>query len=100
MKKENWIDDVLNSGDEVNKVLPSHELLQRLESISSDKSFSGSSIKIIKHPWMAAAGIALLIAVNVFSMVKYKTNTKSAAANVETPGSFDSYFNHLQEPQL
>lgn len=87
MKQQDWIERVLESGENLQKVEPSEALLEKLTNISKPNT---PRIIPMKTVWMAAAGLALLISLNIFTLQRYK---KTQTANTET--AFESYYDHL-----
>jgi hypothetical protein len=90
-KKEHWIDEAMES-DPFNKSrsLPT-QLRNQLRDIPNDLEtnrgmFSGST-----HVWIAAAGIALLISINVIAFNKKQTNERVGADNSIYSAYFSSY---------
>lgn len=88
MKQEDWINEILNSAGSIDPVLPSKELLDRLSQVVP-KETKGTSMTA-RSVWMAAAGLALLILLNVFTLRQYK---KSQTVQEETV--FETYYDHL-----
>lgn len=60
MEREQWIDDVLNSVDNLNKLSPRESLLQDIR-----KKALGYNTVDAKTVWAVAATIVLLIALNL-----------------------------------
>lgn len=87
MKQQDWIERVLESGENLQKVEPSEALLEKLTNISKPNT---PRIIPMKTVWMAAAGLALLISLNIFTLQRYK---KTQTANTEI--AFESYYDHL-----
>ena len=87
MKQQDWIEEVLKSGESLHKVEPSEALLEKLTNISKPNA---PKIIPMKTVWMAAAGLALLISLNIFTLQRYN---KAQTADAET--AFESYYDHL-----
>lgn len=90
MKQEEWINEILNEGNHINKVMPSQDLLNRLNSIS--EVGSSNNVIPIRTVWLAAAGLAVLIFMNVFTMKQY---SKSQKSNSNDTNVVESYYEHL-----
>ncbi|MFZ9029150.1 MAG: hypothetical protein ACO2Z9_09060 [Crocinitomicaceae bacterium] len=87
MKQQDWIEEVLKSGESLQKVKPSEALLEKLTNISKQ---SRSKVIPMKTVWMVAAGLALLISLNVFTLQRYN---KAQTTYEQT--AFESYYDHL-----
>lgn len=88
MKQEDWINEILNSTDYIDPVLPSKELMDRLNQTAPSKG-NGAMVPL-RTVWMAAAGIALLILLNVFTLRQYNKSQDIQEDNV-----FETYYEHL-----
>lgn len=88
MKQEDWINEILNSGESISQAIPSKELLDRLN--ASVPSIKKGTVIPMRTVWMAAAGLALLILLNVFTLRQYKKSQ-----DVQDDTVFETYYNHL-----
>lgn len=60
MEKENWINEILSSTDQIVKVLPSDGLYAKIQSqIQQQKTIE------TKWVWLAAASMVLLVSINI-----------------------------------
>jgi len=89
---ENRIEDTLSMGDQVQRISPSDELMNRLKSIPMHikQGYDKVPKKVI---WMAAASVALLICLNFISLNEYK-QSQSNSTNTESVD--DSYFSYMK----
>lgn len=88
MKQEDWINEILNSANDIDPVLPSKELMDRLNQAAPSET-KGTIIPV-RTVWMAAAGIALLVLLNVFTLRQYKK-----AQTIQEETVFETYYDHL-----
>lgn len=87
--KDNWIDDVMSSGERINRVPVPASLMERLNAIPSE--IKATYDRIPKRTlWLAAASIGLLIALNLFSALSSSADEKSNAQSEFA----DTYFSH------
>jgi hypothetical protein len=90
-KKEQWIDDTMNSADKMRRVAISDELRNRLHAIPREIVVLETRIPL-KAVWLAAASIALLITINITSI------NSSRRASVDTNQElYTDYFSYLDE---
>lgn len=60
MEKENWINEIINSTDQIVKVLPNDGLYAKIQSqIKQQKTVE------TKWVWLAAASMLLLVSINI-----------------------------------
>lgn len=82
-QKDRWIDEVLNSVDGIGHVpAPSrlHEsLMQRFQDLQAKHIFPKRTV------WLAAAGLALLISINAYTLLSHAPAQQSSTANSEHP---------------
>lgn len=90
MEKEKWVANQLDKMPAYfNKLVPSDELIKRLNTISSLNNQKDTIIPI-KFSVSIAAGIALLISLNLYSIFQNNTPTSSETL-------YSSYFDYLTE---
>jgi hypothetical protein len=89
-KKEHWIDEVMER-DPFNKTrsLPTR-LRSQLVNIPNQLEEKGVTVPLTQV-WIAAAGIALLISINVFAMNKKQGNVRTDVDNSLYTAYFSSY---------
>ncbi|MFP9098451.1 hypothetical protein ACLI09_05295 [Flavobacterium sp. RHBU_24] len=68
MEKDKWIEDVLNSTQNMGRVTPRESLLEAIEHKARAEK------KDAKTVWMVAASVAVLLAVNVAVIGYYSQN--------------------------
>lgn len=90
MKKEHWIDDTLNSTNELKKVGISADLRRRLEAIPMEIDVFNKRIPM-GSVWLAAASLALLFVVNIATVKHVK------AAEKKTETIYNNYFSYLEQ---
>lgn len=89
-KKENWIEQTMNS-TEGKKTLPlSAALRHRLESIPTEVVVLNQTIPM-RAVWLAAASIALLLTVNIATIRKVQ-ETKKQQTSI-----YSDYFSYLDQ---
>lgn len=92
-RKENWINQTLETEKYISRVEPSNELLARLKNIPS--TISNGYDKIPKKiVWAVAASIAVLICMNFISLKEYNSSVKSQTESTEL---VDSHFSYLKQ---
>ena len=91
-QKETWIDNQMNTENYISSVQPSEALLNRLKEIPGSIR---TSIDLIpkKYIWAAAACIAILVCLNIWSVDQYRTSKDSST----TAQTEDPYFNYLKQ---
>jgi hypothetical protein len=90
MEKEKWVANQLDKMPAYfNELVPSDELIKRLNTISSLNNQKDTIIPI-KFSVSIAAGIALLISLNLYSIFQNNTPTSSETL-------YSSYFDYLTE---
>ena len=95
-KKEQWIAEVLNSTEGMNKAQPGVDLFEKVMR-NLDKPQSGRTVRLPVKQWAAAA--VLLIALNVGSVIYFtqrnagseRTDTANPLAPEILPGSTYNY---------
>jgi len=90
-RKDNWIEGVLSSADRKNELPFSNALLDRLKKIPAEVNV-GSLIIPMRSVYLAAAGFALLIAVNLFA-----TKGSQQKESTEKTALYNSYFSYLDQ---
>lgn len=85
MKKEEWISDILEVGDRIDRLQPSVNFLNQLTATPNNQFIPKSFL------WGAAASIAILISLNIssYSSVNSETN------DLELTDSFFNYTNKI-----
>lgn len=83
MEKEQWIDEILNSTDGLQKASADAHLFSRIERRLRECEFVSP-----KTVWLAAASIAILVAVNVV-LIKKSAQSKSDNPIPSIATSFD-----------
>lgn len=78
MKKEDFINNVLNSADGMSRVIPDEALFSKIEAKINSKN--GVTIKTI---WLVAAAIVVLISLNIFLLKGSFTAKQSEMAILE-----------------
>ena len=87
MRKENWIETILNSTHEITSVAPSDDLLAKIQ-----KRINQQTIVSSKTVWLVAASIAVLVMINI-SVLKTKTTQKTNT----TTSYLESTFNQSNQ---
>lgn len=72
MEKEDFINNILNSVDEINSVEPNDIVLQRIEERIKESKISTRTL------WLVAASIVILVSLNIILI-----NAKSSSKNTE-----------------
>jgi len=90
-KKEFWIEQTLNSSNELKSVPLPENLIKKLESIPASMDVFNKRIPL-KAVWLAAASIALLIAVNIAT---FNTSQKIESKESTVYNEYFSYLNQL-----
>mgnify|MGYP006137346661 CR=1 FL=1 len=93
MKSTEWLKSVENQSAQINRVLPSSVLLNSLRAIPA--SITETLVVRKRTVWMAAASIAFLIGLNIFSSLNYSQN--STGENVSTEQFTTDYFDYLKD---
>lgn len=75
MDKNQWIEEVLNSAENIHKVDPSHKVWSKIQGRLSKKTIS------LRTVYAAAAGIALLIFANTMLLTKQADRQEPNAHN-------------------
>mgnify|MGYP001619871189 CR=1 FL=1 len=83
MEKEQWIDEILNSTDGLQKASAGAHLFSRIERRLRESEFVSP-----KTVWLAAASIAILVAVNVV-LIKKSAHSKTDSPTTSIASSFD-----------
>lgn len=90
MEKEKWVENQLDKIPAYyNELVPSEELINRLNAIPSLNNQKDTMISI-KFSVSIAAGIAFLISLNLYSIFQNNTPTSSETL-------YSSYFDYLTE---
>ena len=96
-KKETWIDDTLNSLDGIHRAPGPPDLFIKLQA-RLDQPKSKSSSRQLAFYWRVAAGLALLIALNIVVTLYYH---HVPASSMATPSAMASdYFSYLSPIKL
>lgn len=90
-KKENWVEQIINSVERKNDLPLPEALRNRLESIPREFVVLNQTIPM-RAVWLAAACLALLITVNILSVRQTKNKSQQADATIYT-----EYFSYLDE---
>ncbi len=90
-QKENWIQETLNSFDNINSAEVSPDLAERLLNTTYAKGKVIYMQPIVK--WVAAACIVLLAGINVASIIHYDKRTTSG--QTENNPVYKEYFTYL-----
>ena len=90
-RKQNWIDETLESTQGIKSIGISESLRKRLENIPSEVEVFNKTIPM-KAVWLAAASIALLLTVNVIAVKKDKTSSETQQSSLYT-----NYFSYLDQ---
>ncbi len=95
--KETWIDETLNSLDNIQRASASADFFQKIQSRAglSGNQTTGISKRFY---WSVAAGLALLIALNVFVAQQSHVSSKQQVENPATMAS--EYFSYLSPIKL
>ena len=84
MERDNWILNVLNSAEDMIKVMPSDDLLSKIQQkINKQNNVSPKTV------WLVAASIVVLVLIN-FTVIKTKIEKKSSTS---TTAYFESEMN-------
>ena len=80
MEKDNWIENVLNSTSGLTQVVPSDDLLTKIQQkIKQQNTVSSKTV------WLVAASIAVLVMINITVLkAKNKQNTKTTTTYLES----------------
>lgn len=78
MKKEDFINAVLNSTNEMTQVTPEEDLYLKIE-----RRINNKEVVSINTLWMVAASIAVLIMLNVTLLNKYNSAKTSELSSLE-----------------
>ena len=93
-QKEKWIESTLNVENTVGKIKPSDALLEKLRAIPS--RINESTVFIPKKiVWAAAASIAILVCLNLYSTINYKTSKETISQNEVLSETYFSYLKQL-----
>lgn len=90
-KKENWVEQTMNSVEGKNVLPLSEALRNRLESIPTEVVVLNQTIPM-RAVWLAAACLALLITVNIVSVRQIKNKTQQTDTTI-----YSEYFSYLDE---
>lgn len=85
MKKEEWISNIIEVGDRIERIEPSRDFLNHIVTSPRIKIIAKSSA------WLAAASIILLIVINVSSYL----GSNQEENTIELTDSFFSYTNKI-----
>ena len=85
MKKEEWISNIIEVGERIERITPSNNFLKSLGTSPKVQIIARSSA------WLAAASIALLIGINVSTYF----NSSQEESNKELTESFFNYTNKI-----
>ena len=94
--KEKWIEDTLNSLDEIRRAPSTGDLLVKIEAKLAQPD--AKTVRI-QHStdWYAAAGLALLITMNIFGILYYhKAQTPGQAAPSALASEYLSYLEPIK----
>lgn len=94
-EKQTWIENQLDTEQFVSRVSPSQDLLHRLRAIPGQVK-SGYDRIPKRFVWVAAASIAILICVNLFS-VSYYQKSKAESESASASKVHDPFFNYLKQ---
>jgi len=75
MREKQWIEEVLNSTNEIKQLVPNDSLLQDIEA----RIYTISCVSV-KTAWMAAASMVVVVSLN-FAALKFFTNNKQEATD-------------------
>ena len=95
-RKEQWINQTMNTETYIRQVEPSQELRARLKRIPTTLSANYTNLpKSIV--WSAAASIAVLICINCIVLNEYSSN---ASSDLDSTKLIDSHFSYLTQLEL
>ena len=95
--KETWIDETLNSLDGIHRAPGPPDLLKKIQA-RLDHTENKRSSRQLAFYWRVAAGLALLIALNIVVTLYYH---HTPASPMETPSAVASdYFSYLSPIKL
>ena len=77
MEREEFINHVLNSVDEITKITPNEAVLKRIEFRINESKISKKSL------WLVAASIVVLISLNIVILKDNFSNDKTAIISFE-----------------
>ena len=77
MEREEFINHVLNSVDEITKITPNEAVLKRIEFRINESKISKKSL------WLVAASIVVLISLNIVILKDNFSNDKTAIISLE-----------------
>ncbi len=89
-KQEHWVEETLSSASLKSQVPISERLKQRLEAIPSEVTVASVVIPM-RAVYLAAAGLALLITVNMLSVKEHKKSEN------EKTTLYTEYFSYLEQ---
>jgi len=93
--KENWIQETLNSVDNIKRIEVSSQLAERLSNVSFPEGKIIAMLPFVK--WIAAACIVLLAGINLVSITQYnKTITTNQTVSNPVYSEYFSYLNTLK----
>ena len=93
-QKEKWIESMLNAESKVEKIQPSDALLAKLRAIPSH--INDTSVFIPKKTvWAVAASIAILVCLNIYSSINYKSSKETLSQNEVLSETYFSYLKQL-----
>ena len=79
MKKEDFINNVLNSVDGMSKAIPQDDLFSKIE-----QKIATKNVVPMQTIWLVAASIVVLISLNVVLLNGSTTSNKSEIAGLES----------------
>jgi hypothetical protein len=79
MKKEDFINNVLNSVDGISKAIPQDDLFSKIE-----QKIATKNVVPMQTIWLVAASIVVLISLNVVLLNGSTTSNKSEIAGLES----------------
>lgn len=91
MKKESWIEQTLSSAEGKKSQPVSASLKKRLASIPTEVQILNQTIPM-RAIWLAAASLALLVMMNIFSIRQSKQKAQQADTSI-----YSTYFSYLDE---
>ena len=95
-RKEQWVNQTMDTGTYIKQVAPSQELRARLKCIPTTLSTNYSKLPK-RVVWSVAASIAVLIYINCIALNAYNSNVSSDLDSIEL---IDPYFSYLTQIEL
>jgi hypothetical protein len=84
MDKDKWIDEVLNSTQNISRVAPRESLVEAIQyKIRAEKTD-------VKTVWMVAASVAILVMLNITAISFYQHSSSTERATAATDNPFSS----------